>query len=94
MWSVTLTKTAGKQLKSLPKKIGKITKFLIKDIELRGPSISDWPNYGRLKGKSRDIRHCHLKKGNPTYVAMWEVVNKKIKIVEIYYVGTHEKAPY
>jgi len=36
----------------------------------------------------------HLKKGQPTYVAVWEVVDNKIKIVdvEVVYVGTHEKA--
>lgn len=26
--------------------------------------------------------------------AFWNVENKKINIVEIYYVGTHEDAPY
>ncbi|MEA3429487.1 MAG: helix-turn-helix transcriptional regulator [Thermodesulfobacteriota bacterium] len=33
------------------------------------------------------------KKGRPTYVAVWEVVDKKIRLVEVSYVGTHEKAP-
>jgi hypothetical protein len=40
-------------------------------------------------------RHlCHLKKGQPTYVAIWQVVDKQIHLVEVSYVGTHEKAPY
>ncbi len=29
-----------------------------------------------------------------TYVCCWEVIDKRMKITEIYYVGTHEKAPY
>jgi hypothetical protein len=33
-------------------------------------------------------------KGRPTYVAVWEAQDKKIKLVEVLYVGTHEKAPY
>jgi hypothetical protein len=41
-----------------------------------------------------DKRHCHLIKGRPTYVACWEVKDPKNKILEVYYVGTHEKAPY
>ena len=44
--------------------------------------------------KGTDKRHCHLQKGRPTYVCCWEVINKKRKIIEVYYVGTHEKAPY
>jgi hypothetical protein len=28
------------------------------------------------------------------YVACWEVKNKKIRLLAMYYVGTHEKAPY
>lgn len=61
------------------------------DIEVDGPVRGDWPNYGKL---ASGRHHCHLKKGNPTYVAVWEVRDKKIKLVEVTYVGTHEKAPY
>jgi len=47
------------------------------------------PNYSALGG---DRHHCHLKKGHPTYVAVWRVVAEKT--VEIIYAGTHESAPY
>jgi hypothetical protein len=50
-------------------------------------------NLGKLKGKSKTLWHCHLVKGNPTYACCWELVEKKEKIIEVYYVGTHEKAP-
>jgi mRNA-degrading endonuclease YafQ of YafQ-DinJ toxin-antitoxin module len=67
---------------------------LLKDLELNGPAI-DRPNYRKLKnqGKGIDLRHCHLKKGRPTWVACWEVESENL-IIEVYYVGTHEKAPY
>jgi hypothetical protein len=29
-----------------------------------------------------------------TYVAIWEVTYKEIKLIEVTYAGTHEKAPY
>ena len=66
------------------------------DLEEDGPTQAVWPNYSKLKGlgKNVDKRHCHLLKGKPTYVACWEVIDKKKKILEVYYVGTHEKAPY
>jgi hypothetical protein len=46
------------------------------------------------KGLRKNTYHCHVSAGRPTYVACWTVVEKRIKIVEIFYVGTHENAPY
>ncbi len=65
--------------------------YQIREIELAGPVRGDWPNYSKL---GRDRHHCHLKKGKPTYVAVWEVKNRKICLIEVIYAGTHEKAPY
>ncbi len=67
----------------------------MRDLEASGPSTSGiWKNYGKLKGSNRGQYHCHLVKGRPTYVCCWEVIDKQVKILEVYYVGTHEKAPY
>jgi hypothetical protein len=49
------------------------------------------PNFSAL---SDNRYHCHLKKGRPTFVAIWEVMDKEIKLIEVIYAGTHEKAPY
>jgi hypothetical protein len=27
-------------------------------------------------------------------VAVWEVIDKKVRMIEVIYAGTHEKAPY
>jgi len=86
-----MTRAAEKQKAKLSKPVCQMLYALISDIEAGGPVRGDWPNYGKLAdGK----HHCHLKKGQPTYVAVWEVMDKKIKLVEVQYVGTHEKAPY
>ncbi len=90
-WTITIPKKVTKRLTALPKRVINSLAFLMKEIELNGPARGQWPNYGKL-GKNR--YHCHLKKGHPTYVAVWEVKDKKIKLVEVTYVGTHEKAPY
>jgi len=90
-WTVKLSNKAGKQKAKLSKPLRQILYTLIGDIEKSGPVRGDWPNYGKL---SNGKHHCHLKKGNPTYVAVWIVEDKKIKLVEVVYVGTHEKAPY
>jgi hypothetical protein len=69
--------------------------LLIRDLEKNGPETGGgWKNYGKLKGMHGDKRHCHLSKGLPTHVYCWELIDKNLKITEVYYVGTHEKAPY
>lgn len=85
----------GKQIVKLPESVKHTLLLLIRDLEDNGPGTSgNWKNYGRLKGVTGDKRHCHLIKGRPTYVCCWEVVDKKLKITEVYYVGSHENAPY
>ena len=68
---------------------------LVDNLEKKGPIPgARWPNYSKLHGpKSLDRRHCHLMKGNPTYVCCWTVFKYEKRMV-IDYVGTHEKAPY
>jgi mRNA-degrading endonuclease RelE of RelBE toxin-antitoxin system len=90
-WNVNLSKKAVKQLKKLPENVKTSLIALIRDIQESGPVRGNWPNYSRLGPKRH---HCHLKKGKTTYVAIWQVVDKEIHIVEVSYVGTHEKAPY
>jgi mRNA-degrading endonuclease RelE of RelBE toxin-antitoxin system len=93
MWTVNITKKAAKQLSKLPINIQNVFDRLAKELEVEGPAQPNWSHYGKLKGSS-NLYHCHLKDGRPTYVACWEVVDKQIQIMEVYYVGTHENAPY
>lgn len=94
-WSINIHRQAEKQIRKLPNTVKATLFLLIRDLTVNGPSTSGiWKNYGKLRGTSKDKRHCHIIKGKPTYVCCWEVINKQIKIVEIYYVGTHENAPY
>ena len=80
-WTVTSKKKAQKQAQKLSSDIKKILARLLMEIEIAGHFRSNW-------------QHCHLKKGQPTYAAVWEVINKEIRLVEVSYVGTHEKASY
>jgi len=92
-WTVFFKKKAQKQLNELPEAIREAVQALKREIEVLGPVRPNWKNFGKLKG-SQNLYHCHVKSGRPTYVVCWEVVDKKICIVEVYYVGTHEKTPY
>lgn len=94
-WTVTFTGKAAKQVQLLDERVVLVLQTLVNDLKTKGPAPGKhWPNYGKLHGrKNEDKRHCHLIKGNPTYVCCWDV-NKSENKIEVYYVGTHEKAPY
>lgn len=71
--------------------------LLAKQLETQGPYRKDWPLYGPLgkgSGVPENAYHCHIQSGRPTYVVCWLVEDKKLKIIEIFYVGTHENSPY
>jgi mRNA-degrading endonuclease RelE of RelBE toxin-antitoxin system len=91
IWTVKIMRRALKQVDRLPVNVRENLTDLIRDMELHGPVRGNWPNYSRL---SENRHHCHIKKGQPTYVTIWEVTNKGIKLIEVTYAGTHEKAPY
>ena len=100
-WHVTLSRDAKKKYLKLKRSGQKkpsiidVIDSLSSDLELRGPWMVDWPNYGYIdEGKAKSFHHCHLKKGQPTYVACWKVTNEQKKEIEVFYVGTHEGAPY
>lgn len=89
-WTVVLHSKVQKQLPKLPDKVLDVLARLLADIENSGPVRGNWPNYSRL---ADGRHHCHLKRGKPTYVAVWSNDKEKVT-VEVIYVGTHEKAPY
>lgn len=96
-WIVTFSRDAIKQYKKLKRSGSKkpsiidIVDLLAQELALLGPHLAKWSNYSPL---GKQAFHCHLKKGQPTYVACWKVVDKSTKHIEVYYVGTHEAAPY
>ncbi len=90
-WRVYLTRQTRKQADKLPAKVRDALATLAADMAINGPVRGEWPNYSKLNG---DRHHCHLKKGRPCYVAVWEVADKEIKLIEVIYAGTHEGAPY
>ncbi|WP_432736491.1 type II toxin-antitoxin system RelE family toxin [Maridesulfovibrio sp. FT414] len=92
-WTVKLSTKLQKKTLKLPKAIQESFFLLGKDLQADGPEQRSWPNYGKLKG-TKDVYHCHLNKGKPRYVVVWKVTDDDIQIMEIKYVGTHEKVNY
>jgi mRNA-degrading endonuclease RelE of RelBE toxin-antitoxin system len=91
-WTIIIGKRVSRQMAKLPSRVQNAVALLIEDIKENGPIRGDWPNYGKLAGAK--LHHCHLRRGRPTYVAVWEEIEKAVKLIEVKYVGTHENAPY
>ncbi len=88
-----------KQTHNLTLRAREALRLLVEDLRTYGPFPGKgWPHYGKLTAQKRqskeDRRHCHLTRGKPTYVCCWVVLDSQLKHIEVYYVGTHEKAPY
>lgn len=86
-WKVSVKKKQLKKLNKLPSKVQDLFVFLQQDLKFGGPEQPSWKNYSKLE---KNKYHCHL---NYRYVACWTAEKETITI-EVYYVGSREKAPY
>jgi len=86
-WKITVKKKQLKNLDKLPSNVKDLFAFLVDDLENNGPEQPTWKNYSKL---GENNYHCHL---NYRYVACWTAEKETITI-EVYYVGSREKAPY
>ena len=86
-YEVRIKKRVARGLTKLPAGVQKLFFLLIVDLQADGPIQKSWSNFSSL-GTGR--YHCHL---NYRYVACWTCCNSEI-VVEVYYVGSREKAPY
>ena len=87
IYKVGLTKNTLKSVLKLPKKVQEKFALLLNDLRANGPIQAKWMNYSKL---DKQTYHCHL---TYKYVACWR--NEKDKLIlEVYYVGSRENAPY
>jgi len=93
-WSVKFSAKASKQKAKLPKNIDDILAALVTDLALQGPALPKWKHYGKLIGKKGEYHHCHLNSGRPTYVAVWQVLDRQVRVMEVRHLGTHESVNY
>jgi hypothetical protein len=78
-WTVEVNRRMQRQIVALPLRVQQSLVALLRDIETAGPVRGNWPNYSTL-GRGR--HHRHLKKGRPTYVAVWEVIDRERRIID------------
>lgn len=86
-YTVKLTAKTKKMIKKLPLDIQDVFVLLVEDIKQNGAIRKNWHNFSAL-GENK--YHCHLKY---SWVACWKWVKGSF-IVEVYYAGSRENAPY
>jgi mRNA-degrading endonuclease RelE of RelBE toxin-antitoxin system len=86
-YSVMMSSKFEKVIKRMPRSAQANLRKLVDDIRLSGPIQSGYRNYSKLGGNTY---HCHLAY---SWVACWRNEQDRY-IVEVYYVGSREKAPY
>jgi hypothetical protein len=84
---ITATKRVYKSFQLLPEPIQERLSILLNQLAVQGTIAHNWPNYSKL-GHNRYL--CHF---NCSYVACLTYDDSSIQI-EVYYVGSREKAPY
>ena len=85
---VVIRKRVLKRLGKLPRNVQERFYVLVGVLEDAGPTGPHaWQNYSKL---SETEYHCHL---TYRYVACWRNEKGSI-IIEVYYVGSREDAPY
>jgi mRNA-degrading endonuclease RelE of RelBE toxin-antitoxin system len=84
---VKVKKKVARGLEKLPENVRQLLFLLVTDLQTDGPIQKSWMNYSSLCG---DRYHAHL---TYRYAACWTSRKNEI-VIEVYYVGSHEKAPY
>ncbi len=87
MYKVIIKKKAVKNIEKMPVDVQDKMAVLLLNLKEKGPFRKEWPNYSKL---GKDLFHCHLA---PKWVACWHFEKKSI-IIEVYYAGSRENAPY
>ena len=86
-FEIRIKKKVSRGLTKLPADVQKLFFLLVADLQTDGPIQKTWHNFSSLGG---DRYHCHL---NYRYVACWTSRKHEI-VIEVYYAGSREKAPY
>ena len=78
---------AIKNIQKMPTSAQKKMVNLVDDLRLKGPIRAEWPNFSKL---DKETYHCHLAH---KWVACWQC-KEKSNLIEVYYAGSRENAPY
>ncbi len=87
MYNVVIKNKVLKSVSNMPKEQQIRFALLVDSLKNDGPFRTEFPNYNPL---GENEFHCHL---SHKWVACWKWVKDTI-LIEVYYAGSRENAPY
>ena len=87
MFTVLIKKKTLRDVEKMPLPVQKKFRALADDLREKGPVRPEWANYSKI---GMDQYHCHL---SHKWVACW-YSRENTMIIEVYYAGSRENAPY
>lgn len=87
MYEILIKNKVLKSIEKMPVLEQKKIVSLVEDLRDYGPIQIKWKNFSQLE---KNKYHCHLSR---KWVACWEVQKNNL-IIEVYYAGSRENAPY
>lgn len=87
LFQIVMKRKVLKTAARMPQAMQDRLAILIDDLQEKGPKLPNWPNFSSL---GEDKYHCHL---GYKWVACWRWEAGTI-IIEVYYAGSRENAPY
>ena len=87
MFTVSIKRKMLKEVEKMPQAVQERLAALLEDLREGGPVQPGWPNFSRI---GKETYHCHLAR---KWVACWRCEGKSL-IIEVYYAGSRENAPY
>lgn len=89
VWDVRIKTKTSRQIQKLPQDVQKKMFFLAQDLRVKG--LYPGPKWQNFSPLGPGEYHCHL---SYKWVACWREIDENLMIMEVYYVGSREKAPY
>jgi mRNA-degrading endonuclease RelE of RelBE toxin-antitoxin system len=86
-YTVIVNKKAKKNIEKMPDTIKRKMVLLVDDLIEKGPILKEWSKFSKL---NESEYHCHL---SYHWVACWRHEKNSI-LIEVYYAGSRENAPY
>ncbi len=90
VYTIVIKNKILKGARKMPRSIQANFFDLIEDLRFSGPVQKGWANFSPLNSKKTKF-HCHI---GYHWVACWEISSQNNLVLEVYYVGSREKAPY
>ena len=90
MYTITIKKKILKKISKMPRARQADFYDLVEDLRITGPIQKGWSNFSPLNANKTEF-HCHL---DYRWVACWKILEDNKLELEVYYVGSREKAPY